>query len=152
MGRIETYGSVMRAVAPSVVGRGGESTAIISLIGQVDMYLASELMQRTRAAIEQDAKSLVFDLTAASFIDSTTLGSLVSAHKQLRARGGRIGVVCPSPEMARIFSITGLDQKFPVEAKLTDLLKVLQAPIGSKMPLTGTQETPSPSSGRGAVW
>jgi anti-sigma B factor antagonist len=149
---METYGSVMRAVAPSVVGGRGESIAIISLVGQVDMYLAPELMQCTRAAIDEDAKSLVFDLTAASFIDSTTLGSLVSAHKQLRARGGGIGVVCSDPKMARIFSITGLDGKFPVEAKLSDLLEVLRATIGSKMPLTGTHDIPSPASGRGAVW
>lgn len=149
---METYGSVMRAFAPGVVGRGGEPVAIVSLVGQVDMYLAPELMQRIRAALEEDAKSIVFDLTAASFIDSTTLGSLVSAHKQLQARGGAIGVVCPDPKMARIFSITGLDRKFPVEAKLGDLLAVLRAPIGSKMPLTGTHDIPSPASGRGAVW
>lgn len=118
---METYGSVP-AVVPSVVDRDGDRVAIIALVGQVDMYLAPELMDCTRAAIEQDARHLVFDLTAASLIDSTTLGALVSADKRLRVRGGGIGVVCPHPTMAHIFSVTGLDRRFHVEANLTDVL------------------------------
>jgi anti-sigma B factor antagonist len=109
------------------VAAGGERVTVIRLAGEIDLYLAPELMEQARMAIDRGAKRLVFDLTDASIIDSTTLGSMVSAQKQLRARGGWVGVVCPDPLMAKIFSITGLDRVLPVRETLTSLLGAAQS-------------------------
>jgi anti-sigma B factor antagonist len=130
MGRIaeqETACLERPAVVAMAVAAGGERVTVIRLAGEIDLYLAPELMEQTRMAIDRGAKRLVFDLTDASIIDSTTLGSMVSAQKRLRARGGWVGVVCPDPLMARVFSITGLDRVLPVRETLTSLLGAAQS-------------------------
>lgn len=101
---------------------GDADFTMLSLAGEIDLHFAPELMEGVIAALKRDARNLVFDLTAATFIDSTTLGSLVSASKRVRHNDGWIGVVCPDPGMARIFTITGLDRMFPVAKSVADLL------------------------------
>src|SRR3954469_24659917 len=131
MGRIvqrETGGLERPAIAVMPVVVGGERVTVITLAGEIDLYLAPQLMEQARMAIDRGAQRLVFDLTDTSIIDSTTLGSMVSAQKRLRARGGWAGVVCPDPLMARIFSITGLDRVLPVRETLSSLLGSVQSP------------------------
>jgi anti-sigma B factor antagonist len=130
MGRIaqqETAGLDRPEVVVTAVASGGNRFTVIRLVGEIDLHVAPELMERVRGAIERGDVTLLFDLTDASFIDSTTLGSMVSAQKRLRARGGRLGVVCPDPMMAKIFSITGLDRMFPVHESLASLLGALRS-------------------------
>ena len=52
---------------------------------------------------------MVVDLTATSFIDSSSLGVLISAHRRLKLRGGRLVVACDVPAVQSTFKITGLD-------------------------------------------
>ncbi len=49
------------------------------------------------------------DLSAATFIDSSSLGVLISAHRRLGLRGGRLIVACDVPAVLNTFRITGLD-------------------------------------------
>jgi anti-sigma B factor antagonist len=109
---------------------GEESLAgdliIIKLQGEVDLYAAPELKQHVNGAIEHGKTKLVLDLTDATFIDSTTLGILVSGMKRLRPRGGMLAVLCPDPTMARIFDITGLNRMFSVHETLDEALAALE--------------------------
>jgi anti-sigma B factor antagonist len=106
----------------TTVGAGEEQLTLVTLAGEIDFHLAPELMERTRNALDHGAKTVAFDLTDVTLIDSTTLGTMLSAHKRLSAGDGRMCVVCPDPVMAKIFSITGLDRLFPVHKDLGSLL------------------------------
>jgi anti-sigma B factor antagonist len=109
---------------------GEESLAggliLIKLEGEVDLYAAPELKDRVNGAIEAGHKKLVLDLSEATFIDSTTLGILVSGMKRLRPRGGMLAVLCPDPTMARIFDITGLNRMFSVHDTLEGAIAALE--------------------------
>lgn len=119
MGRTATSRTRLDERRPrTTVGDIAESFTTIALVGAIDLFVAPELMERVRSAIEDGATRLVFDLTDATFIDSTTLGTFVSAHKRVQPAGGWIGIACPDPTMARIFAITGLDRMFAVRARL----------------------------------
>jgi anti-sigma B factor antagonist len=100
---------------------------VIKLQGEVDLYAAPELKDHVNRAIESGKTKLVLDLSEATFIDSTTLGILVSGMKRLRPRGGMLAVLCPDPTMARIFDITGLNRMFSVHDNLDDALAALEA-------------------------
>jgi anti-sigma B factor antagonist len=100
---------------------------VIKLQGEVDLYAAPELKDRVNGAIEAGHKKLVLDLSEATFIDSTTLGILVSGMKRLRPRGGMLAVLCPDPTMARIFDITGLNRMFSVHDTLEGALAALDS-------------------------
>jgi anti-sigma B factor antagonist len=104
-----------------------KDSIVIKLQGEVDLYAAPELKDHVNGAIESGKTKLVLDLTEATFIDSTTLGILVSGMKRLRPRGGMLAVLCPDPTMARIFDITGLNRMFSVHDTLEGALAALDS-------------------------
>ena len=69
-------------------------------------------------AIDDGAACLIVDLSAATFVDSMTLGVVLGAVKRLRPNGGGIAVVCESPHIRRIFEITLLDRVFALHETL----------------------------------
>jgi anti-sigma B factor antagonist len=86
----------------------------VELHGDLDLYTAPELSRHLEALIGAGHLKLLVDLTNAAFIDSTTIGVLLSAWKRLRASGGRLAVVCPQPAMRDLFELVGHNWIFPV--------------------------------------
>ena len=68
-----------------------DTTHVIELGGEVDLYTAPEFKERMVELIESGKKQIVVDLSKATFIDSTTLGVLVGGVKRLRPAGGSAG-------------------------------------------------------------
>jgi anti-sigma B factor antagonist len=97
--------------AVETIATGG-SVAVIAVHGQADLHTAPELRRAITAALDDGAAGLVVDLSEATFIDSMTLGVLLSAVKRLRPSGGKVSVVCVDPHIRRVFEITLLDRVF----------------------------------------
>ncbi len=91
-----------------------DSTYVIALSGEVDLYTAPEFKQQLLDVIAKGAKDVVVDFTNTTFIDSTTLGVLVGGVKRLRAQDGRLSLVCSDRNITKIFEITGLDRVFTI--------------------------------------
>ena len=62
------------------------------------------------AAGPQD--SVVLDLLAVDFIDSSALGTILRAAEQLEQAGKRLHVVVPDGPVRRLLEITGTAQRF----------------------------------------
>ena len=104
-----------------------DSTHVIELGGEVDLYTAPEFKERLVQVIEDGKKQLVVDLSKATFIDSTTLGVLVGGVKRLRPSGGSLALVCTDQNITKIFEITGLDRVFTIHATRDEALATLGA-------------------------
>jgi anti-sigma B factor antagonist len=91
-----------------------ESTYVIALSGEVDLYTAPEFKQLLLDVIAKGAKEVVVDFSKTTFIDSTTLGVLVGGVKRLRVQDGRLSLVCSDRNITKIFEITGLDRVFTI--------------------------------------
>jgi anti-sigma B factor antagonist len=91
-----------------------DSTYVIALSGEVDLYTAPEFKQQLLEVIANGGKDVVVDFTNTTFIDSTTLGVLVGGVKRLRAQDGRLSLVCSDRNITKIFEITGLDRVFTI--------------------------------------
>jgi len=87
---------------------------VVSLDGEVDLYTAPELKQELHRLVGEGAKRIVIDMTQTTFIDSTTLGVLLSVVKRVRPEGGAVVLVCPDRNVKRIFEITLLDRVFTI--------------------------------------
>ena len=92
----------------------GDSSYVISLAGEVDLYTAPEFKQQLLDAIAQGAKHVVVDFSDTTFSDSTTLGVLVGGVKRLRTNDGQLSLVCNDRNITKIFEITGLDRVFTI--------------------------------------
>lgn len=97
---------------------------VVAVTGEVDLFTAPEFKQRVTAPIAAGVDHVIVDLTGTTFIDSSSLGVLIGAHRRLKQRGGRLVVVCDGEAIIKTFRITGLDSVFTivesVEAGLRD--------------------------------
>jgi RND superfamily putative drug exporter len=88
----------------------------IVLAGELDLETARHL----RAAVDEvgaraDGGTLVIDVRAVGFIDSSGIAELVRAQREARRRGGRLLVVrSPDTRVAQILAMTGMDRALPV--------------------------------------
>jgi anti-sigma B factor antagonist len=105
-----------------------DSTYVIALGGEVDLYTAPEFKQQLLDVISQGGKNVVVDFTNTTFIDSTTLGVLVGGVKRLRTNDGQLSLVCSDRNITKIFEITGLDRVFTIYATRDEAVEQLQAP------------------------
>ena len=99
-----------------------DSTYVIALTGEADLYTAPEFKQQLLDVIGNGGKDVVVDFSGTTFIDSTTLGVLVGGVKRLRAQDGRLSLVCSDRNITKIFEITGLDRVFTIYATRDEAL------------------------------
>jgi anti-sigma B factor antagonist len=64
------------------------------------------------APIGAGVDHVVVDLMETTFIDSSSLGVLIGAHRRLKSRDGRLVVACRDEAITKTFRITGLDTVF----------------------------------------
>jgi anti-sigma B factor antagonist len=110
----------------------GDSSYVISLAGEVDLYTAPDFKQQLLEVIGQGAKHVVVDFSDTTFIDSTTLGVLVGGVKRLRTNEGQLSLVCSDRNITKIFEITGLDRVFTIYPSRGEALA--QIPSSSQPP------------------
>jgi anti-sigma B factor antagonist len=103
---------------------------VVSLGGEVDLYTAPELKQELHRLVGEGATRIVIDMSETTFIDSTTLGVLLSVVKRVRPEGGAVVLVCPDRNVRRIFEITLLDRVFSI----VDTLDEAFAELASSAP------------------
>lgn len=103
----------------------GPSARLLIVHGDADLYSAPELRERVRRAIDTGATTIVVDLSDAAVVDSTSLGVLLAAMRQLREQDGEIRLVVPRPEVRRVFEITMLDRIFALHETQEEALTAL---------------------------
>jgi anti-sigma B factor antagonist len=99
---------------------------VVAAGGELD-YAASPLLHEHIARrIDAGARHLVIDLSAATFIDSTTIGVLMGAVRSLReACGGTLAVVCVDENVLKILEISGLQAAIPMYRTREEALSAL---------------------------
>jgi anti-sigma B factor antagonist len=112
------------AIEFSIEDRRVGEAHVVSVTGEVDLFTAPEFKQRVTAPIGSGVDHVVVDLMETTFIDSSSLGVLIGAHRRLKSRGGRLVVACSEEAIIKTFRITGLDTVFSitdsVEAALSE--------------------------------
>ncbi|HSI97290.1 MAG TPA: STAS domain-containing protein [Gaiellaceae bacterium] len=98
-------------------------TTIVSATGELDAYAAPDLDSAFNHPSGDG--SVVFDLTDVSFMDSTALGLLVRAVRELGDAGCEVRVVLPRSAARRIFEITTLDRVLPISESRSNALAEL---------------------------
>ena len=100
---------------------------VVHVQGQVDLYVAPDLKERLLDAIDRADGRVVVDVTGSTFLDSTALSTLFSAHRRAQRRGGRVVLVNTSDDIARTLSITGLDAILHVVESRAEARALLEA-------------------------
>ena len=108
------------------------TTHVVTVEGEIDIFTAPEFKERISAAIDAGREVVVVDLMATTFIDSSSLGVLISAHRRLRQRSGRLIIASDVRAVRNTFKITGLDSVLELAKDRDAALAALRsAPDGS---------------------
>ena len=98
-------------------------THIVAVRGEIDLFTAPEFKQRLAAAIDAGRSRVIVDLTETTFIDSSSLGVLIAAHKRLKLKEGTLVIVCDGPAILNTFKVTGLESVFELVGRREDALR-----------------------------
>lgn len=78
----------------------------VALIGRVDTHTYQDLDQRLAPVLGNAAvDNLVLDLGGVDYISSAGVRSVFRARKALAARGGKVLVLNPQPQIKKVFDI-----------------------------------------------
>lgn len=98
---------------------------IIAVSGKIDAYQAIKLKDALNEVIDNGSKKIIVNLAQVNFLDSTTLGTLISALKRVKTTGGEICVTCLQPSVKEIFQLTRLDKVFQIFTNDDEAMKNL---------------------------
>jgi len=96
-----------------VSGTGDE--VVLVLAGELDPHTAPTLRAHIDREVDDGTSTLVLDVAGLLFIDSSGLRVIISAHKEMADRGGRLVLRSPSGNPQRLLEITGLADHVAVE-------------------------------------
>lgn len=81
---------------------------VFTLSGEIDSATSEDFYAQVSCAYAHDKKDVVFDCTALTFIDSTTLGTFVKIFKKLKEDGYRMTLEGVRPNIKKLFDICAL--------------------------------------------
>jgi anti-sigma B factor antagonist len=109
---LTTYREKGSAIPLRIDGVGRDGSLVLVLEGDLDIttsHLLDEALERAKAT---DAVSIVVDLLAVSFMDSTGLHVLID-HAREQESPPRVRLTPGSPQAQRLFYLTGARHYLP---------------------------------------
>ena len=84
-------------------------TIIVYMPSEIDDYAAMRMTEDTDAVFADDmVKHAIFDFSRTTFMDSSGIGLITRRFRQLRDRGGSIGVIHVSGRMDTLLLMSGI--------------------------------------------
>jgi anti-anti-sigma factor len=94
---------------------------VVRLVGELDLYNASEVLTALLEVCSEQPERLVVDLEQVDFVDSTALGVLIEARTKLGNREAFL-LAAPGLETHRALTISGLDRHLSVHDSVASAL------------------------------
>ena len=91
---------------------------------RVDARLATEFKRQLVAVVESGHPLIALDLSEVDIIDSSGLGAIVYALKQLQGRGDLV-IVGARPAVVTLFRLTRMDKVFRMFARTDEAVAAL---------------------------
>jgi anti-anti-sigma factor len=92
-----------------------DGTVVIQLQGELDMCSAPALGRDLTEALDGMPHTISLDLSGLTFLDSTGIRVLVSAHRRAAAQGTGFILRSPRPSVLRVLKLTGIDQLLAID-------------------------------------
>lgn len=107
--------------------RSENSLQVVSVHdSRIDAAVAIEFKEAMRTATEGGKDVVVLDLSEVEFIDSSGLGAIVAAMKQL-GKDRKLALAGLTPTVEKVFRLTRMDSVFPVFSTLDGAITELNA-------------------------
>ncbi|MEV5795702.1 STAS domain-containing protein [Streptomyces sp. SID14446] len=98
----------------TITRRDAATGPVLEIVGELDYASAPDLRQALDTLTLSDGQLLFLDLAGLEYCDSSGLSALLAARNLATEHGARIALAAVPADTARILSLTGLDQVFPI--------------------------------------
>jgi anti-anti-sigma factor len=96
--------------------------AVITMPEEIDMSNGAEVQAGLLAALGQQPRVLVVDMTQTTFCDSAGVRAIMLSHRQASAQDTDFRLVISSPGVHRVFSIIGAGELVQIHPDLPSAL------------------------------
>jgi len=97
------------------------SWTVVRVAGELDLHTSPQLRDHVLAMVGASPMRLALDLSEVDFMDSSSLGMLITCLKRVRERDGRMVLVGVSGSPMKVLTLTGLDKVFELVPLAADL-------------------------------
>jgi stage II sporulation protein AA (anti-sigma F factor antagonist) len=104
---------IIRLGQLSVRSRRADDVHTIALAGEMDLANAADVERELLRTEATNATKIVIDLSELTFMDSTGIRLLITAHARSRADGDRLVLIRPPARVYRVLCIAGVDGLLP---------------------------------------
>ena len=95
---------------------------VVRVAGELDLHTSPQLRDHVLSMIgDRDGVRLALDLTDVGFLDSSSLGMLVTLLKRIREHDGDLRLVGVTGSPMKVFTLTGLDRVFEITSTPDEL-------------------------------
>ena len=101
---------------------------VVALPAEIDMANADQVGQQLGSAFAPGVKTVIADMTATTFCDSSGISMLVRARKQAAANSTQLRLVVTSTAVVRTLTLVRMDHLLPIHPSLIQALAAAQPP------------------------
>ena len=87
---------------------------VVTPCGELDLASHRRLRDAIDELVLTGRVDIVVDLNRTTFLDSTALGTLISARRRTHAFNGSFAILCSDERLLRVFRATSLDRVFKI--------------------------------------
>jgi anti-anti-sigma factor len=93
----------------------------------LDMEISAQLKAKLLILCQPDVEALIFDLTHIEYVDSSGLGALLLAYRQMKEYGSPIVLIGVQDVVKRMLSISQIEELFEYYPTLDAALKTYES-------------------------
>jgi anti-anti-sigma factor len=114
----------------------------ITISGRLDGYGAGQLSEAWAAALQDDDRSAVFDLSGLSYLSSAGIRVLIAAKKQLKERNGILALAGIQEYPKSVLDMAGVTSIFSIYSGVEEAVDACRRPQDSLSVIDGLARTP----------
>lgn len=105
----------------SLDSRSEGSWTVVQAAGELDLHTSPQLRDRVLELTESGTRRIAIDLGGVTFMDSSSLGVLITCLKRVREQDGNLVLVGVNGPPIKVLTLTGLDRVFEMVDSTAEL-------------------------------
>jgi anti-sigma B factor antagonist len=94
---------------------------VVRVAGELDLHTSPQLRDHVLELLGEPPVRIALEMSEVSFMDSSSLGNLVTCLKRVRERGGELVLIGVTGSPMKVLSLTGLERVFVLVPSESDL-------------------------------
>jgi anti-anti-sigma factor len=93
---------------------------VLALGGRLDSEAAPDLELKLQREVRAETKTLILELSGVEYLSSAGLRQILTAGKELQAKGGKLVLCVPKGATRQVIEASGFHKLFPICANLAE--------------------------------